>query len=299
MSNATPMTAITQTVMTLMRLLRFKRPFETKAGAQRYLRQHSTQTGKPLRLPTVRSMIGISEEHGFPVVTLSPKNKVPSGIAVMFHGGAYVRLPLADHWKFADRLVQKTGWQVMLPLYPKAPNATASASLAKVMPLVLQVLHHHPVVFMGDSAGGGFALALCEMLAKAHQPQPAQLILMSPWLDIALRNPQSDALEPLDPILACEGLREIGRVWSGGLSADDPQVSPLRGLTSDLPPMTVITGDHEIFYPDALTLARQAAHLGIEVDLTIGKGLFHCYPLFNVPESQPVLNSIIQTLNHF
>ena len=288
---------ITRVVVFMMTLLKVKQLFASKAGTQRYLRRHAKRSQRPLRLPNLKSRISITEDYGFPVVTLSPRNHVPSGVVMMFHGGAYVRLPLAEHWHFADRLVQRTGWQVILPIYPKAPKATVTEALGKVLPLVLSVLHHHhPVVFMGDSAGGGLALAVCELLAKDQAPLPAQLILMSPWLDIALRDPQSQALEAQDPILACEGLREIGRVWSGNLSPDDPRVSPLLGLSSALPPMTVITGTREIFYPDALTLSQQATRLGIDVELTVGEGLFHCYPLFNLPESQHVVRALEQLL---
>jgi acetyl esterase/lipase len=272
-----------------MVVLKVKRIFASKDTTQRYLRRHAKRARQPLRLPNLKSMIAISEEAGFPVVTLSLKDKVPHGVVVMFHGGAYVRSPLADHWRFADLLVQRTGWQVILPIYPKAPVSTVTESLAKVMPLVQSILsHHHPVIIMGDSAGGGLALAISELLAKASGPLPEHLILMSPWLDIALRHQQSEALDTKDPILSCVGLREIGQVWSGNLSPDDPRVSPLFGLTSALPPMTVITGTREIFYPDVLTLTQHAKRLGIDVELIIGEGLFHCYPLFDVPESQRV-----------
>lgn len=289
---------ITRVVLSMMYLLKVKQLFASKAGTQRYLRRHAKRSQKPLRVPNLKSILSISETYGFPVVTLSPKNKVPNGIVLMFHGGAYVRLPLAEHWHFADRLVQRTGWQVILPIYPKAPNATVTEALGKVMPFTLNVLnHHHPVVMMGDSAGGGLALALCELLANDHGPLPAHLILMSPWLDIALRDPQSKALESVDQILACEGLREIGRVWSGEVSEDDPRVSPLFGLSAKLPAMTVITGTHEIFYPDVLTLAKRAAQHNIELDLMIGNGLFHCYPLFGIPESDAALVEICGKLN--
>lgn len=299
MPTSIPISPITQTIMTMMRFLRVKRPFTSKANAQRYMRHHTRLANRPLRLPSLTSAMAISEELGFPVVTLRPKGKIPLGVVVMFHGGAYVRLPLADHWKFADRLVQKTGWQVVVPIYPKVPQHTVMHALAMVKTLVTRVLqHHHPVVFVGDSAGGGLALALTEILVNELQPSPEHLILLSPWLDIALRNPQSDALEREDPILACEGLREIGRIWSGDLSKDDPRVSPLLGLSSKLPPMTVITATEEIFYPDTQSLVQQASQLGIELDLTIGKGLFHCYPLFGVPEATSVVDSIIDRIQH-
>jgi len=45
------------------------------------------------------------------------------------------------------------------------------------------------LIMMGDSAGGGFALALAQKLKNESIDQPAQIILLSPWLDITLTNP--------------------------------------------------------------------------------------------------------------
>ena len=292
-----PVNPVTQMVMRSLRWLQVKRPFVSATNAQRYLRHYASRAKQPLPIPKLKSQRRLSEEFGFPVVTLSPKNKIPSGVVVLFHGGAYVRPPLADHWHFADHLVSRTQWQVIVPIYPKAPQSTVSETIEKVMPLLKHTLiNHSHVVVVGDSAGGGLALALCEVLAHEGHPLPQHLVLLSPWLDIALRNPQTQALEAVDPILGVDGLREIGRIWSGDLRDTDPKVSPLFGLEPTLPPMTLITGTQEIFFPDILAMAKQAETLGLSVDLEIGEGLFHCYPLFAVPEAAPVFEGLVQRL---
>lgn len=292
-----PVNPVTHMVMHSLRWLQVKRPFVSATHAQRYVRHYTSKAKLPLPIPKLKSNRRLSEENGFPVVTLSPKNKIPSGVVILFHGGAYVRPPLADHWHFADHLVNRTQWQVIVPIYPKAAQSTANESIDKVMPLLKHTITNHShVVVMGDSAGGGLALALCELLAKEGHPLPQHLVLLSPWLDIALRHPQSQALEAVDPILGVEGLREIGRIWRGDLSDTDPKVSPLFGLVPSLPPMTLITGTQEIFYPDILAMAKQAEALGLSVELEIGEGLFHCYPLFTVPEAAPVFELLVQRL---
>jgi monoterpene epsilon-lactone hydrolase len=42
---------------------------------------------------------------------------------------------------------------------------------------------------MGDSAGGGLALATALALRDAGEPAPAALALLSPWVDLAAARP--------------------------------------------------------------------------------------------------------------
>ncbi len=44
---------------------------------------------------------------------------------------------------------------------------------------------------MGDSAGGGLALALEEKLSQEEIEMPEKTILISPWLDTRLTNPKN------------------------------------------------------------------------------------------------------------
>src|SRR3712207_7656426 len=45
------------------------------------------------------------------------------------------------------------------------------------------------VTLAGDSAGGGLALGLAQTLRDQGLPQPRRLLLVSPWLDLTLGNP--------------------------------------------------------------------------------------------------------------
>jgi acetyl esterase/lipase len=282
-----------------MRFLKVKRPFLSAQRAHRYMMHHAKLASRPLIIPRLKARVSSTHLNGSSVVTLHPFNHPAKGTIVMLHGGAYVRQPLNDHWRFADRLVTSSGWQVIMPIYPKAPNHTVLEAIELVNAVLdLAIESNQAVILMGDSSGGGLALAVTEERGKQRTPCPQQVILISPWLDIAVRNPHAKALEAEDPILAIEGLREMGRVWSGGLSPDDPRVSPLFGLLPELPPITVIVGSNEIFYPDALTLNREATALGVKCSLIIGDGLFHDYPLFEIPEAQKALTAIVDIINN-
>ena len=266
---------MTKIVINLLRWLRVKRPFLSSQNAERYLHHHAKRQNDPLRIPKLTSTLTSIINQGYSVVTLMPQGVDPKGTIVLLHGGAYVRRPLTDHWRFADALVNGSGWKVILPIYPKAPHATVETAMSWVDNIMDDVLDQPgPVVLMGDSAGGGLALALVIQRLQQMKTLPQQLILLSPWLDIALRNPALAAFEQRDPILAREGLRTIGQQWSGTVSLDDPRVTPLKGLMKGLPPLIISVGTEEIFYPDVIELSHRAKALGIQTELRVGQGLF-------------------------
>ena len=94
---------------------------------------------------------------------------------------------------------------------------------------------------MGDSAGGGLALGLAEALRDEGDTLPEELILISPWVDLTMSNPDMKDYVKHDPMLGIDGLRRMGEVWANGLELTDPKVSPIFGDLSGLPPVTIIT----------------------------------------------------------
>ena len=47
-----------------------------------------------------------------------------------------------------------------------------------------KAVHPSQIVFGGDSAGGGMALALLQIIRDAGLPLPAAAVLISPWSDL-------------------------------------------------------------------------------------------------------------------
>ena len=46
---------------------------------------------------------------------------------------------------------------------------------------------------MGDSAGGNLAIALVDWIMTSELRKPSNLILLSPWVDLELKNPKLEA----------------------------------------------------------------------------------------------------------
>jgi acetyl esterase/lipase len=141
------------------------------------------------------------------------------------------------------------------------------------------------VCLMGDSAGGGFVLSFCQYLKTIDLPQPDEIIVFSPWVDIGMSNPPYD--NESDPILGEVGLREMGKSWAGDWSLDDYRVSPTFGDNKDLPKMIIFAGDNEIFHKDIVSYVEKLEEDGVDVKFVVAEGMFHIYPLYAkyIPES--------------
>lgn len=152
-----------------------------------------------------------------------------------------------------------------------------------------------PIIIMGDSAGGGLSAAFCEYLTVKDLPQPKNLILISPWLDISMSG-NYDEVE-FDPMLGVDGIREMGKAWAGDLDTKDYRVSPLFGEVSKLPKTTLFTGTHEIFYVDIINFYEKLKENGVDAELNVGEGMTHVYAIYPlVPESKEAFKHIVEVI---
>ena len=111
----------------------------------------------------------------------------PDTLVVYLHGGGYCEPPLIFHWQWVAQLPKHTGAQVDMFLYPRAPEHQFDETyelLEQYYKDLLKKVSPDKIVFMGDSSGGGLSLGFAEHLVKLGLPQPRELILFSPWMDI-------------------------------------------------------------------------------------------------------------------
>ena len=139
---------------------------------------------------------------------------------------------------------------------------------------------------MGDSAGGGLALALAKRAAAEGLPRAAGLVLLSPWLDVTMTEPSQAEIEPKDVMLRRPGVATAGRWYAGGLPTIDDRVSPLFGDLAGLPPILMFCGTHDILVADARRVADRARRAGLNLTYEEAPGLMHVYAILPLPEAR-------------
>ncbi len=217
-------------------------------------------------------------------------------LVIYIHGGIYVNEIRLPHISFCDNLAKKINACVFTPIYPLAPNHTYKETYEIVEKLYNHLLTmNKPIIIMGDSAGGGFTASFCEYLAINNLPQPKNIILISPWVDVSMSGDYDDV--EYDPMLGVEGAREMGKSWAGDLDPKDYRISPLFGEVSKLPKTTLFIGTHEIIYSDVIKFYDKLKDNGVDVELNVGEEMSHVYPLYPfVPESKEAFNHIVEIL---
>jgi len=153
------------------------------------------------------------------------------------------------------------------------------------------------IVFMGDSAGGNMAVVLTMMAAEEALPLPSRHVLISPGLDMSLANPEVFEAERNDPWLGISGGMEAVRLYSAGFARSDWHISPLYGDLSVLPKTLLLTGSHDLLSPDNLIFAEKARNAGVDVEVVYEEGMFHVWPLIEMPEARRARDSIVAFLN--
>lgn len=220
-------------------------------------------------------------------------------LIIYLHGGAYVNEILPFHWIMLDKLAKQLDCTFIIPDYPLAPIHSFEESYEKLTVLYQKVLKYYSnkkIILMGDSAGGGLALGLSLYWANLALPQPDKLILLSPWLDLTMNNPEIDKFMDVDPSLKKDELIVDANYWANGTDLKDYRLSPIYGDFSALKEVVLFVGTHELFYPDVTLLYEKLKEKNIKVELNIGQGLNHVYPAFPIPEADEALRHIVEII---
>lgn len=237
-----------------------------------------------------------SEVRGRQVWTLQPKSDVSDQVVVFLHGGAYIFNMASAHWPLVEQILLKTNATVIVADYPLAPQAQALQAFEFMETLYNQVLENTPadnIIFMGDSAGAGLAMGFAQHLRDSRKPVPQQLVLLAPWIDITMSNPDMAAVDKYDVVLNIKGLQLAGAAYAGDLDHTDYRVSPIYGDMAGLPKMSIFIGTHDLFIADCRKLKAK-----LEAD-TIAFNYFE-YPKMihdwvvvpNLPETKYAIDQI-------
>lgn len=236
------------------------------------------------------------------IFKLSPQKKQPGSKHILYlHGGAYVQCFNIFHWNFLAFLVKSTNCTIIAPDYPLAPVYSYKNAFSMVTALykklMLEVAPGN-LVLMGDSSGGGFALALAQKLRMENLAQPGQIILLSPWLDIELGNPGIKEVAPNDPFLEKESLRQAGKLYAAGTSPDHSLLSPINGSLEGLGKIAVFAGSKEILVADTRKLNTLAGLRGINLTYYEYADMVHAWMFLKLPESERAKKQIVDLILH-
>jgi epsilon-lactone hydrolase len=226
---------------------------------------------------------------------------VAEAVILFCHGGGYISGSCSDQRALVSKLVAYTGIRLLLFEYRLAPEHPFPAALEDTLTayrwLLTQIKPNTRIIIAGASAGGGLCLttllALKDLVSQGETGLqfPIAGICISPNTDMKLTgmpNHPKTSVEPVGMAIYCS------QYYVGDHDPGHPYISPLFGNLSGLPPLLITAGDEEGALDDAVRFAKKAQAAEVDVQLIIGKGQVHGFPLLPdfIPESKQAMVEI-------
>ncbi|AYN96980.1 alpha/beta hydrolase [Pseudomonas sp. LTJR-52] len=219
-------------------------------------------------------------------------------ILLYLHGGAYVFGGSTSYRSLGAALANTCQAPCFIPDYRLAPEHPYPAAVNDVLTVYQDLLNQgyeaSHISLIGDSAGGGLSLALLVSAREKGLPLPGNVVLLSPWADLAMTGESLTRQAERDPLLTEAGLRKSSLLYLKDLPPDTPLASPLYSDLTGLPPMLIQVGSREILLSDAVRIAERAGLVDVSVELSIWPGMVHVWQLFSahLSEARLALNAI-------
>jgi monoterpene epsilon-lactone hydrolase len=223
----------------------------------------------------------------------------PRRTVVYFHGGGYFFCGLDTHRPTCAYLARTAEARVLSVDYRMAPEhvfpAAVDDALAWWTALLSQGTSPADVVFSGDSAGGGLALATLLAARDQGLPLPAGAVLFSPWTDLSCSGETMKTLADADVMFNPESLPQAASFYLAGQSATHPLASPLFADLKGLPPLMIHASKHEILLSDSTRLHDRALQQGVQSEIHLKAKMPHVWPtMVMLPEGRQSLKESAQ-----
>lgn len=223
--------------------------------------------------------------------------------AIYFHGGGYVFTRPADAFAAISALAIGCGVRVVAPDYRRAPESRFPAAVDDGVAVYRAILDDglDPswIVFAGDSAGAGLALACMLAVQHAGLPQPGAAVLFSPWTDLAVTGDSAKRTD--DPVVDGAGLRMMAAAYLGDADPRDPLASPLYASDDELTrlaPVLIQVGTRESLLDDSRRLVERMRAAGVDPRYVEHEGVVHMWMVMapHLPESRLAFDNAAEFL---
>lgn len=247
--------------------------------------------------PPARTTTVVVDAGGVEAYWISTPASLPNRYLLYLHGGAYVAGSPTLYRHFTWRIAETTRSTLLAIEYRLAPEHPFPAALMDAVAayrwLLAQVADPR-VAFIGDSAGGGLALATLMKLRDQGLPLPAAAVAMSPWTDLALTGASLRLNAKADCMVNSEEMQSIADMYLAGADARNPYASPLYGNPAGLPPILIQVSSEEVLLDDSARMAERLRNAGGKVELEIWPRMPHVWQLFVplLPEAHRAIERI-------
>jgi len=256
------------------------------------------------RVPKVPMKVDCSVHKldGLAIHWFLPPDRTKNRLVLYLHGGAYMAgSPMTTHRELISRLAIRAGMAFVAVNYRKAPEHPFPAGLedgSKAYRWLLETYNADQISVMGDSAGGGLALALVLLLRDEGLPLPAKIVALSPLADLAGTGLSLQQNRDTDAMVPAWLINQVANLYCGGKELTQPYISPLYGDFHGFPDTLIQVSDSEVLFDDSRRVADKMRAAGVPVQLDIWHKLPHVWQAFAavIPEGCAAINDVARFL---
>ena len=229
------------------------------------------------------------EVMGFPVLKMIHKEKTDKANLFLI-GGGMISAPRPGSVKKALRFAKETGLDVFVPYYPlctEYPLTKAYEMIHETYRVILQDYAAENISVLGTSSGGNLALGMVPYINDGHgdTPMPGYIMAISPGTCAASEEEWQRMLEleKKDVAIPAQYMKTAVEIMRhGDSSVPEYMIWLQKGDFTGCPKTTFIYGSDETLYACAPSFEKAMKKYGAEYEMTVGEGMFHCYPVIPV-----------------
>ena len=203
-------------------------------------------------------------------------------------GGGMVRHPMPSELRSALKLAKETGLNVYVPYYPLCTDYPLTKAYEMIFALYLKLLKRYGaenISILGTSSGGNLALGLVPYIKEnaPEVPMPDSIMVLSPGVCPASEEEERRVreLDKKDIIISGDYLTTVEEILRHGSdNVHDYMIHLQNADFTGCPKVTFIYGSDEVLYAMAPTFEESMKRCGAEYEMIVGRGMFHCYPVY-------------------
>ena len=271
----------------LMGRLARGKPEDWAALAERFGALAERFTTHPTGVTMQAAVVG-----GVPGWWAIPERTTTSRPAIYMHGGALFTRYAGPLRMVGAHLALAYGGRVFGPDFRVLPSHHYPAAHDDCFAVYRALVEGGaaPLV-VGDSSGGVLALATLLRARAVGLPQPPVCVLLSPSVDYAFRD--SGIRQSRDPFVPHQSLIAPHLAYMAGADPDCHDLGPVYADLSELAPLVVFAGEHELLRTEVDRLRRAAERCGLPIEINLWPRMWHGWYVMadHLPEGRRVLEA--------
>jgi acetyl esterase len=216
-----------------------------------------------------------------------PGDKQIKPVLVYVHGGGWVIGSVAVFDPFCRLLSNASGVIIASVEYRLAPEHPYPAALEDTLTALQWAAGHANewggdplcIALGGDSAGGNLAAVAANQICQQDSHLLSALMLLYPVTDHPTADHPSYSENATGYGLDADRMRWFWQQYIVGVSANDPNVSPLQiKNVPPLPPTLITTAEYDVLRDEGVAYAQKLSAAGIQVTHLHSPDMSHNFP---------------------